>query len=195
MFGEITPCVASQYCKNGPNFYNLNRCRECRLATGGGTRTLWKPIEGWNPNHPVLFREKYEARYKKLADSREKRLLKNRTITKRLKKAAKAERDTEKIIQSSRNSGRVLRDGDHRTDCSIILDTKNQTQRAHPHVDLAELDKVRSDARNNGAFLGGLVLRNRFNRGVVVFDEEDYNKLLVLIKRENVEPTRPPGIS
>jgi hypothetical protein len=50
-------------------------------------------------------------------------------------------------------------------------------------VNLAELDKVIEDAKRAGNVLGGLVLRNKHDRGVIVFDEKNYAAGLLIVAR------------
>ena len=81
-------------------------------------------------------------------------------------------------IKATRNSGRTNKDGDHLLAESIVLDTKLQSQRINPQVNLAELDKVRFQAVSHNKAFGALVLRNKHDVGVVVMAEADFAKLV-----------------
>lgn len=139
--------------------------------------SYWKPFK-LGELHPIIFKEKMEAKIKKRKDSSAKILGKNKFTSKIVRKAAKAENATNKnIIKATKNSGRSLRDGDHVAANFIGLDTKLQTDRINPIVKLDELDKAINDATiRGGSLVGGLVLRNKLGAGFVVFREEDFAK-------------------
>jgi hypothetical protein len=152
----------------------------CRLAeSGGGPMNAWRP---WQQGqvHPKLAAEKKQ----KAQDRREvavaKRKAKSRPKRDLARRAARAEEQTNRnIIAATRNSGRTAKDGDAVHAGRITLDTKLQSGNIHPVVHLDELDKVRADARRGGNPIGGLVLRNKHGRAVVVFDEQDYARMLL----------------
>lgn len=153
----------------------------CRLAPGNENLSAhyWKPENG-RLKHPALLREKFtKARERKAERIKQKRSAD--PIRKRVQRQAqRAEKSTERnIIKATKNSGRANRDGDHKAGGFITLDTKNQSLRDNPVVLLIELSKVRNDAMNAGNQIGGLVLRNRHNVGVVVFDEKDFARVFL----------------
>lgn len=174
-----SPCEMAGQCRNSPSLAQpaLVACALCRLSPENVGRDMshhWIPIE-MGMKHPMLLAEKANLKIRK-------RLLKlqakrGRDLGKRKvsRLAALAEKKTEKnIIHATKNSGRQNKDGDHVSLGNITLDTKLQSTRDNPVILLAELEKVRSDAMRAGKLIGGLVLRNRHNVGVVVFTEEDY---------------------
>jgi hypothetical protein len=184
---EVAPCSAAENCLNSPQQRGelQAECRNCRLAdAGGGSANRWRPSRRGR-QHPKLIVEKREAGKERRAAAQTKRLSRSRAKMDVQRKARDAERQTGRsIIENTRNSGRSARDGDHVSIGRIGLDTKMQSARANPVVDLAELDKVREDARRGGSPIGGLVLRNKHGRGVVVFDEADYSRLIGIIMRQ-----------
>jgi hypothetical protein len=129
--------------------------------------------------HPVLEQEKLTKRKTKAAASLTKRLgvdRKRRAVGKR------AERSEAKAVKTlnvtpTANSGRQFSDGDMSADM-ITLDNKDQSNNVHPVVNMAELQKVRGDAKRANKALGGLVLRNKFGVGVVAFSEIDFGTFL-----------------
>jgi hypothetical protein len=143
-----------------------------------GAQHYWRPINR-QIAHPVLRAEKREAARLKLQQRVAARRDKDRGRQEVLRKAERAERQTEQsIIKATVNSGRQKQDGDHISMGRIVLDTKHQSRRDNPVVMLEQLEKVRADARRNGYSLGALVLRNKHGRGVVVIAEEDYANLV-----------------
>jgi len=181
---EIKPCKEGTMCANSP-FHSLHPlCRDCRLSpiywgiAIQPSKHYWKSV---NPRwkHQILEKEKRDAKRRKTIAKREAEKAKDPAKQARSRAAERAERKTNaSIIKSTRNSGRVNKDGDHLLDDRITLDTKLQSQNENPVVNLHELDKVRRDARNNTKLLGGLVIRNKSGRGVVVIDERDIGKLI-----------------
>lgn len=181
-----TPCSMNLVCINGEFMKgNAAKCALCRLSpdnTGRAMTHFWAPTTSakiTHTKHPELEAEK---RTQKLT----RRLLKLEAKSRRDPKkrqvsrlARQAERSTEKhIIQATKNSGRRNKDGDHVFQGSITLDTKLQTTRENPVVLLGELEKVRSDAARAGKAIGGLVIRNKNNVGVVVLTEEDFAHIM-----------------
>ena len=185
--GEVVPCDATDECLNSPQQRGEGQaeCRYCKLANAGGG-----PVNRWRPwkrgrQHPKLIVEKREAGKARRAAAQEKRGKRDRAKMDVQRKARNAERQTNRsIIENTRNSGRTAKDGDHVSAGRISLDTKMQSGNENPVVRLAELDKVREDARRGGNPIGGLVLRNKHGRGVVVFDEVDYSLLIGIIMRQ-----------
>ena len=178
---EIAPCDQGASCRNSVLTVGMlvGKCSSCRLAPDNEDldNHYWSGIRG--AKHPVLEQEEREARATKIRDRQLKRLNKDRSRTKLLKKAVRAESRTEKnIIKSTVNSGRSSKDGDHLMADGITLDTKLQTNRQHPRVDLGELDKVGEDAKRAGALFGALVIRTANDVGVVVMKEEDFAVLV-----------------
>jgi hypothetical protein len=132
--------------------------------------------------------EKKQASRDRLVLSAAKRAKKSRPKQALLRKAVRAEQSTERNFSSSMltstvNSGRSNKDGDHDLLSRVTLDTKLQSGAGNPVVNLAELDKVMEDAKRAGNVLGGLVLRNKHDRGVVVVDEKNYAAGLLIVAR------------
>jgi hypothetical protein len=174
------PCTEGAMCSNSPINSLYPRCNECRLSPNlllSAPRHYWKP-RFRNAKHPILEKEKQDAKHGKAIAKREAEKAKDPTKQARAREAARAERKTNaQIIKSTRNSGRVNKDGDHILFERITLDTKLQSKTEHPVVNLHELDKVRRDAKNANQLVGGLLIRNKNGRGVLVIDEEDIGKL------------------
>lgn len=186
---EILECEQATDCLNSREHRGEQaQCTYCRLAkSGGGPMNCWKPWQQ-GAQHPLLVAEKKQASSDRREADVEKRRKKSRPKQALLKRAARAENTTEKNFSSSMltstvNSGRSNKDGDHDLLGRITLDTKMQSGRDNPVVDLGELDKVMQDARRAGNVLGGLVLRNKHDRGVIVFDEKNYAAGLLVVAR------------
>lgn len=190
--GDSESCAVDWGCKNSYDNQVETRvkCSSCRLSPDNIGRNL---SQYWSPTklakdlklekHPLLLEEKRQAKVKRSKDKLTKKRSIDKAKSKVLSKAAQAERTTEKnIIKATKNSGRTNKDGDHVSMGMITLDTKLQSTRADPVVNLHELDKVRADAKRAGKLIGGLVIRNRFGVGVVVLAESDY---AVLVKGLN----------
>jgi hypothetical protein len=176
-------CSSDLRCVNSPCHNASPRCSECRLSPNNQWSSIsyWKPLDS-KDRHPVLEKEKRDEKRRKAIERQTKRQAKDPTKQARLRASARAERKTNsEIIKSTRNSGRINRDNDHVFDNSLSLDTKNQSNSENPIVHLHELDKARRDAKRAGYPVGGLVIRNKSGRGIVVFDEKD----LPLIRRRN----------
>jgi hypothetical protein len=157
------------------------KCSLCRLAPGNEDRTThhWVPIEKLLDPHPVLRDEKTFQRIKKAKDAQKTRLAKDRSKVKVLKRAVRSEAAVGKAaLEATKNSGRSNMDGDWKAGGFVTLDNKDQSNRDHPVVNMAELHKVRQDAVRAGNSIGGLVLRNKHGVGVVVFDETDFFRIL-----------------
>jgi hypothetical protein len=184
---EVVPCGVADDCLNSPQQRGEEQaeCRHCKLAnSGGGSLNYWRPWQR-GLQHPKLIVEKREAGKARRAAAQEKRGKRDRAKMDVQRKARNAERQTNRsIIENTRNSGRIAKDGDHVSAGRIGLDTKMQSGNENPVVHLVELDKVREDARRGGNPIGGLVLRNKHGRGVVVFDEVDYSLLIGIIMRQ-----------
>jgi hypothetical protein len=174
---DILQCDQGSNCKSSIELGgSMNtQCHVCRLSPNNEDLPdhHFRPLDPRKP-HPILKAEKREAARLKTRAAHDKRMARDRGKVRVYRKATRAEKKTESnIITSTRNSGRVNRDGDHLVDGRITLDTKLQSQREHPVVNLAELRKVRNDAENANSIVGGLILRNKHGVGVVVFAEED----------------------
>lgn len=187
----MTPCEMGLQCKNSPDVVGEGngKCYMCRLSPARWEvcepdKHYWKPIDK-KAKHPVLESEKRtEARQRVLA-RQVARLAKDKNRQKVMRRAQKAEADTQKkFIQATRNSGRVNQDGDHVVVGRVTLDTKLQSDRVHPIVDMGELVKVRMQAAASGQIAGGLVLRTKNNVGVVAMFEDDFARLIRLLPRE-----------
>jgi hypothetical protein len=180
------PCDQADLCWNSPKFKGEEAasCSMCRLAPANlGTLLAqrWAPVRS-GFQHPLLVLEKLEEAREKREAGFQKILAKNKQVARqRVQKSARqAEINTqEEVIQATRNSGRTNRDGDHLLDTRIVLDTKQQSKRIHPLVNLAELEKVRRQARENNRAVGGLVLHNKHGVKVVVFALEDLSRIAV----------------
>jgi hypothetical protein len=184
---EPEACHEASNCKNSIQYKGqwAAACISCRLAPGneGLQNQHWRPREP-NLKHSVLEGEKRKARIDRAIANREKR----QNIDPRRRKvsriAEKAERATEaSIIEATKNSGRSNRDGDHLIAGNITMDTKLQSTRLDPTVNLHELFKVQKDAQRAGSLLGCLTIRNRHGVGVVVLAEEDFARLVAQIKQ------------
>ena len=185
---ELVECSQANLCRNSltKSSRAQQKCGVCRLAPGneGFEQQFWSGIQG--AKHPQLEAEKREA--KALVNITRHLIRKSKSKPRQnlLKKAVKAEKTTERnIIQSTENSGRLHRDGDHILQGFISLDTKMQSNRIHPVVQLEELNKIALDSKRAGNTLGGLVIRNKFDVGVVVMREEDFAILVAAIKRKD----------
>jgi len=181
---EVTPCELRFNCRNAPEHFisPVGRCHECKWAvSGGGTMNKYRPINR-RIKHPLVESEKLRQRLEARRKRRQAERAKDQSRRRILQKAKQAEKATErKIIAATKNSGRVRQDGDHSARGFFALDTKLQSRRLHPQVDLGELDKIRLQACRNGYPAGALVLRNRAGRGVVVLAEEDFAKVLAAL--------------
>jgi hypothetical protein len=180
--GEPKECSVGSRCKYSVSNLGQGRahCADCRLAPDNEnvSATQWRPMTP-RDRHPVLEQEKLDKRKQKAAASLVKRLgkdLKRRSVG---KQAARSEAKAVKTlnVKPTVNSGRRFMDGDMSADM-ITLDNKDQSSNTHPVVNMAELQKVREDAKRANKPLGGLVLRNRFGVGVVVFLESDFGAFL-----------------
>jgi hypothetical protein len=193
--GEAVPCILAQECRNSPESAGivLSRCRDCRLACQfGGTGLWWRPKDK-KKRHPVLEAEKRQKALNRKLSRLAERKAKDQKRQKINATAERAEKRTQKNlskagtrIRATKNSGRSHRDGDHLVNTHpdgseqlhpeyrlCTLDTKLQSRADNPRVLLVELDKVRADASRAGTAVGALILRNKHDRGVAVFAEED----------------------
>jgi hypothetical protein len=191
--GSPVPCVMEEVCFNSPRNAGQEhtKCHTCSLSpiyTNEANPDLWrsppshwKPIGNWT-KHPVLEARKVEARKARKEEARSKRLSKDKARQKRAIQATRAEARTNRsIIKATKNSGRSNRDGDHVAGGRITLDTKLQSKRLHPVVNLVELSKVSRQARAAGMLLGGLVLRGKTDVGIVALYEEDFGRLIRML--------------
>ena len=177
------PCSMDTSCKNGVAVRGeqFAKCALCRLSPSNMGRVMahhWVPIksvDGRKIRHPQLICEKRLIKSVNRLQKLEQKRKRDPNKRKVLRRAAQAEKATERnIIHATQNSGRRNRDGDHIHGESITLDTKLQTTRENPVIQLAELEKVRADAMRSGKQIGGLVIRNKHNVGVVVLTESDF---------------------
>lgn len=182
---EPTACTEGEFCRNSPSHSLKPKCNSCRLGPDNQRGVLagvfpseWRPVDPRH-KHPVLEKEKRNVKLEKAVARQKARKAKDPARQARLAQAERAERRTNaQIIKSTRNSGRVNRDGDHLYAGNIVLDTKQQSTTKDPVIRLHELDKVRNDSARNGRLFGALVIRNKYGRGVVVIDERDLHKLI-----------------
>lgn len=182
---EPAACKEGDFCRESPSNSHRPKCNSCRLSPANERGVLagvfpseWKPVSHRH-KHPVLEKEKRDAKRQKALARQAVRKAKDPAKQARAREAERAERRTNaKIISATRNSGRINRDGDHLYHSDIVLDTKQQSTAKDPIIHLHELDKVRNDAVRNGRRCGCLVLRNKYGRGVVVIDERDLPKLI-----------------
>lgn len=190
---DVIPCKVSEECRWGPEqLGDLSSCLRCQWADdNGGNENRWRPSQP-GKKHPKMIQKKISEKIERTLQKAKKKASIDPNRQYYSRRAAGAEKKTNQIkgvsIKATRNSGRSLHDADHLLTCNsalnlinITLDTKLQSQTDHPKVDLFELDKVRSDAANARSAAGGLLIRNRLGRGVVVFAEED---LPVLFPKE-----------
>jgi hypothetical protein len=177
---EIAPCSQGASCRNSMIVNPAGeKCSVCRLAPGNEDyeQQFWSGIKG--TRHVVLDQERAFSQRKAARDKQITRMAKDRKRQKTLTKATKSEANTgNAIIKATVNSGRLYKDGDFSLADCITLDSKLQSNRLHPKVDLAELEKVGQDAKRVGNLLGALVLRNSNDVGVVVMKEEDFAVLI-----------------
>lgn len=183
---EPQACSELLNCKNSITYKGqwAAACIGCRLAPGNENLQShhWRPRDP-KLKHPALESEKRKARIDRAVASREKRQSRDPQRRKVSRIAEKAERTTEtSIIEATKNSGRSNRDGDHLVVGNITMDTKLQSTRLDPTVNLHELSKVRKDAERAGSFLGCLTIRNRHGVGVVALAEEDFARLVARTK-------------
>jgi hypothetical protein len=193
---QILPCDSAGDCLNSPENRGSDQdsqCRFCKYAkAGGGVISQWKGFNS-KAKHPEIEAEKVAVRKQRHQDAVATRAARDKGKRRRVKTAARAEKKTnDNIIKATKNSGRVNKDGDAVHAGRITIDTKLQSDRIHPIVDLGELDKIRRQARLAGNPIGALVLRNKLGQGVIVMDETDYTKfftqIIVSIAKELSEP-------
>lgn len=182
LHNDVIACNEGTMCEHSPYHSLQPKCRDCRLSPNnkllGLTKHYWKSINR-NWRHNILEKEKQDAKREKTIAKRKAEKAKDPTKQARLRAAARAERKTNAtIIKSTRNSGRINRDGDHLLGDNIILDTKLQSTTSNPIVHLHELEKVRSDAKRNGRQIGVLCIKNKTGRGICVLDERDFATLI-----------------
>lgn len=175
-------CKMAYMCRNSVEIAGeaKQKCSICRLSPPNSSYSAhyWRPID-YNAKHPQLAWEAKQVRSSKLRERRDARRNKDRIRQQILKDAARAEESTEKhIIKATKNSGRLNRDGDHVASNCVTLDTKLQSKKINPTVNLSELTKVREDAARSGNSIGALVIRNRNDVGVVVLHEDDFALLM-----------------
>ena len=185
---EVACCSEGPFCNNGPSHSIQPKCPDCRLSPNsylGTTRHYWKSIDRKH-YHPVLEKEKRDAKRRKTIEHREAEKAKDPARKARQRAAQRAERRTNaEIIKSTRNSGRLNRDGDHLFGNNVVIDTKLQSTATNPVVHLYELDKVRADAKRNGRYCGILCIRNKSGRAIIAIDASDFAAL--------VSPARAPS--
>lgn len=179
--GEPLPCEERDRCLNGSESQQEveNFCYDCRFALKfPGRSNHWRPLKK-GEKHPRVVAEKKQKKLVEIQAKQAHKRNRDRGKMRVLSLASRAEKQTErKIIQATRNSGRSNKDGDHVLAGRITLDTKLQTGRVNPVVLVAEVEKVREDARRAGNPIGALVLRNQNGDGFVVLAEEDFALLV-----------------
>lgn len=176
-------CEVKQFCKN-----NEIRCWYCK-GDNAGSDMFYKPND--NPKapkrHPIIEREKSEIKTKLKAEKAAKSAANKKEKSKQTlaammeQKAHKmADRVAKKKFEKdfsapTLNSGRVTRDVDHTMHSGQIrLDSKHQSKRKHPLVNLDELDEAVFKGSKFRSDLAGLIIWNEDQRPVVVFDYEDW---------------------
>jgi hypothetical protein len=177
----VMPCDVGSECKNSTQRAGLlsGKCGLCRFSPTGPASGMkyWRPDSP--SKHPLELAEKKQAVVDRVKALKERKLTVSKPKQKLLQQAARAEKVTERnFIHSTRNSGRVNRDGDHVVAGDITLDTKLQTKRTNPVVLMHELVKVGNDARGAGKRMGALCLRNMNGIGVVAMTEADFAWLI-----------------
>lgn len=179
---DLVPCSMADQCRNAPGHTVVPKCSNCKLSpvvsidSHGAWGSYWRPINK-GVKHPILEKLKHKESIAKRVALSDKRKLKDKRRQRVGVQAKKAEQLTEKVIQSTANSGRKLMDGDH-TSFEVTLDTKNQSQRVEPVIHWDELDKVRRDAKRSGKAVGALVLHSSNQRAAVVVALEDWVTLM-----------------
>lgn len=171
-----TPCLEGEKCKNSPSNCIRPKCNVCRLSPDAPyfiKEVYWKPLNK-KFKHRILEEEKRHAKRQQAFAKQAAKKAKDPAKQARLRAAKRAERRTEKgIIKSTRNSGRVNKDGDHLLAGDIVIDTKLQSMAVNPVINLHELDKVREDANRNGKSCGCLAIHNKNGRVIIVLDQRD----------------------
>lgn len=191
-----TPCHMDASCMNGEfQLGKLAKCALCRLSPDNKGRQMshyWvaaKPDVGPKPKHPDLQAEHRNAKFQKRIEKLQAKRSRDGKKRHLLHRSDLAEKRTEKqIIHATKNSGRRNKDGDHVHLGMVTLDTKLQSTRENPIINLAELEKVRADAQRAGKLIGGLVIRNKHGVGCVVLKEEDYARITSFIQCPNGTP-------
>ena len=133
-----------------------------------------------------LINVEYQEKRAKIAAKDAVKSGKDKAKVRLVRRAASAEKMTQRRqnVTATRNSGRTNKDGDHDFLGKIGLDTKLQTQNINPVINMAELAKISIDAQRAGKPIGVLVLRNKFNAGVVVLSEADWGTILQWLSPE-----------
>lgn len=178
--GVSEPCDAFAQCENQPLVgVPIRACDQCKFAKRlGGRSNRWAPYKP-GLKHPLVVQAKRAQKREADQVKQDRKRNRDRAKMRVLSLAARAEKQTDRnIIKATKNSGRTNRDGDHVMAGQITLDTKLQTTRLNPVVQVAELEKVRADARRGGNSIGALVLRNENGHGFVVLAEEDFAQLV-----------------
>lgn len=181
--GEPEACDAAAGCQNQPLLGVPSACGDCRFAKKlGGRFNRWVPVTK-GEKHPNIVKETRDRKRAEAATKLQQKRGRDRGKMRILSLARMAERQTDRnIIKATKNSGRTNRDADHVMAGRITLDTKLQTGRLNPVVQVAELERARRDALRAGNSIGGLVLRNQNGHGFVVLAEEDFAMLVKGLK-------------
>lgn len=177
-------CSVKKFCKN-----NEVRCWICKFEDPRCGENYYKPNEerGAPKIHPVVEAEKL-AKKKEIKEEKAKKAAESKHTKSKQTMAAlmesKAQKMAEKAIsqkmkrdfaQPTINSGRLTRDVDHTMHKGEIrLDSKHQSKLINHQVNLQELEEARYKASKFNSDLGGLILWNKNERSVVVFDYEDW---------------------
>lgn len=93
------------------------------------------------------------------------------------KRLAHAE-SVEKKVFKTINSGRVMNDGDLKTE-DLIIDVKSQSKTNSPRIDLDEWKKVQQQARQSGKSYGILALVNNLGEVFYVVPEELFKEKFI----------------
>jgi hypothetical protein len=180
-------CEVKEFCKNCPS-----ECWVCR-ADGNGD-TLYYLKRGKNaPDHPILVEEKANRKQAKRDDKKKAsqdrlqaaltntfderkdrlKIAKNReeTTNKKLQKVAADQFARRAARSSDGNSGRVANDDDHVLfGGAIRFDTKSQSKKVHPVIELGDYDECRAKSIKHGSETFGMVIYNKNGRSFIVFD-------------------------
>jgi flagellar biosynthesis GTPase FlhF len=179
-------CSVKEYCVN-----NEIKCWLCKADNEGCSELYYRATDNNKAPkiHPLKQEEKDKIKKERKEEKTKNALEKNKEKSKQTMAALterKAQKIADKVILKNQqkefskptaNSGRRDRDVDHIIkNGQIRLDSKHQSKRINPQVNLIELDQAISKSIKFKSDLGGLILWNKDQRSVVVFDYQDWLK-------------------
>lgn len=180
------PCKYKEFCSN-----NEIKCWICKFDNESCNENYYRANEVKNAPkiHPFIKFEKdlknkelkAELASKKAANKKDKSKQTLAAMTEKMahKLADRAiENKLKKEFSSPTvNSGRRDRDVDHTMHKGLIrLDSKHQSKKINPTINLKELDDCIDKSRKFKSDLGGLILWNKNQRPIVVFNYDDWLK-------------------